>query len=292
MDVQLTNPDDKNEIDISPVYGYSNLYNFMNNRITDSSNTGFILAMLVIIILYYLLFASIGQPTMATMTPQAEPSTGIQLIEILMWALFVFLIITNGVQYFFSVDIRTAISDIFSAEPKIDIDIIDKEKKEPIPEITYEKQVYHIPDNKYTYNDAKAVCKAFGSRLATYEEIEKAYNDGGEWCGYGWSANQNVLFPTQKKTWDKLQKTKHHKHDCGRPGINGGYIANPDAKFGVNCYGFKPEMTYEEQQLMRDEPLVPLTREEREFKEKVKHYRSGLKDILVSPFNKKKWSRV
>ena len=292
MDVQLTNPDDKNEIDISPVYGYSNLYNFMNNRITDSSNTGFILAMLVIIILYYLLFASIGQPTMATMTPQAEPSTGIQLIEILMWALFVFLIITNGVQYFFSVDIRTAISDIFSAEPKIDIDIIDKEKKEPIPEITYEKQVYHIPDNKYTYNDAKAVCKAFGSRLATYEEIEKAYNDGGEWCGYGWSANQNVLFPTQKKTWDKLQKTKHHKHDCGRPGINGGYIANPDAKFGVNCYGFKPEMTYEEQQLMRDEPLVPLTREEREFKEKVKHYRGKLKNILVSPFNKKEWSRV
>jgi len=62
MDVQLTNPVNKNEIDVSPVYGYNGLYDFMNNRIADSSNTGFILAMLVIIILYYLLFASIGQP--------------------------------------------------------------------------------------------------------------------------------------------------------------------------------------------------------------------------------------
>jgi hypothetical protein len=88
------------------------------------------------------------------------------------------------------------------------------------------------------------------------------------------------------------QKTKHHKHDCGRPGINGGYIANPDVRFGVNCYGYKPEMTYEEQQIMRDEPIVPRTREEREFKKKVEHYRKNLKNILVSPFNKEKWSKV
>jgi hypothetical protein len=30
-----------------------------------------------------------------------------------------------------------------------------------------------------------------------------------------------ALFPTQKETWDKLQKIKGHEHDCGRPGING-----------------------------------------------------------------------
>ena len=28
---------------------------------------------------------------------------------------------------------------------------------------------------------------------------------------------------------------------CGNPGINGGYFANPDLKFGVNCYGIKPK---------------------------------------------------
>ena len=60
-----------------------------------------------------------------------------------------------------------------------------------------------------------------------------------------------ILFPTQKKTLEKLQKlyegrgcnskTASHKNDCGRPGINGGYIANPYVKFCVNCFGKKPE---------------------------------------------------
>lgn len=285
----VSNNSDK--IDISPVSGYTHLYDFMNNPASKGGNIGVLLGLIVIIIVYYLVFASLGQPTMATMQAE-QPSTGVQFIEVIMWVLFIFLVLTNGIQYFFSLDIRTAISDIFTKEPQLDIDIISKEKKEPVPEITYEKQVYHIPDNNYTYNDAKAVCKAYGSRLATYEEIEKAYNDGGEWCGYGWSDNQMALYPTQTKTWNKLQKTKHHKHDCGRPGINGGYIANPDVRFGVNCYGYKPEMTYEEQQIMRDEPIVPRTREEREFKKKVEHYRKNLKDILVSPFNKEKWSKV
>ena len=39
--------------------------------------------------------------------------------------------------------------------------------------------------------------------------------------------DQMALYPTQKKTYNKLQTIKGHEHDCGRPGINGGYIANP-----------------------------------------------------------------
>ena len=33
------------------------------------------------------------------------------------------------------------------------------------------------------------------------------------------------------------------KNNCGRPGVNGGYIDNPYIKFGVNCYGKKPTPT-------------------------------------------------
>jgi hypothetical protein len=42
-----------------------------------------------------------------------------------------------------------------------------------------------------------------------------------------------AFYPTQKTTWDKLQKIKGHKHDCGGPGINGGFIQNPRVRFGV-----------------------------------------------------------
>ena len=82
----------------------------------------------------------------------------------------------------------------------------------------------------------KMVCDAYDAKLATYSQVEEAYNKGGEWCNYGWSADQLALFPTQKNTYDELMKTKNHKHDCGRPGINGGYIDNPNVRFGVNCY--------------------------------------------------------
>ena len=99
---------------------------------------------------------------------------------------------------------------------------------------------FNIPGNDYSFEDAKALCKAYGAELATYSQIEDAYKNGAEWCNYGWSANQMAFYPTQKTTWDKLQKIKGHNHDCGRPGINGGYIQNPRVRFGVNCYGPKP----------------------------------------------------
>lgn len=279
-------------MDISPIYGYSGYYDFITQKITMGGNQITLILLFVIILLYYLVFASMGQPTVMISQAQQAPSSGIYMTEVLMWTLFIFLALTNILQYLFQLDIRTAITDIFTRHPTLDIDV-KVPQKEPVKEITYEKQVFHIPDNKYTYDDAKAVCKAFGSRLATYKEVEKAYNDGGEWCSYGWSDGQMVLFPTQEATWKKLQKSSHaDKQACGRPGVNGGYIDNPNAEFGINCYGYKPVMNQVEQQMMRDEPLVPESREEREFNDKVKRYRQQLQDIIVSPFNRQTWSNI
>ena len=46
---------------------------------------------------------------------------------------------------------------------------------------------------------------------------------------------------------EKTSKNKGHEHDCGRPGINGGFIDNPNVRFGVNCFGTKPAISAEEQ---------------------------------------------
>ena len=161
-----------------------------------------------------------------------------------------------------------------------------------LPEIMIEKQVFHVPVNKYTYKDARALCGAFGGRLANYSEIEEAYKKGGEWCSYGWSADQNIYFPTQKKTYKKLRKIKGHEHDCGRPGINGGYVSNPNARFGVNCLAPKPQLSRKEQQYMESLNTYPQTEDERDFKKQVTRYKNNLDNILVAPFNKKNWSQV
>ena len=38
-----------------------------------------------------------------------------------------------------------------------------------------------------------------------------------------------------------MQKDPKTKFNCGKPGINGGYFDNPKLRFGINCYGIKPE---------------------------------------------------
>ena len=59
-----------------------------------------------------------------------------------------------------------------------------------------------------------------------------------------------ALFPTQQKTYDELQKIEGHENDCGRPGVNGGYMINPNLRFGVNCYGMKPDMKNKDKKYM------------------------------------------
>lgn len=151
-------------------------------------------------------------------------------------------------------------------------------------------QVFHIPGNQYTYEDAKAVCKAFDSRLASYAEIENAYQNGADWCSYGWSADQNAFFPTQQAHYDLLQKVKGHEHDCGRVGINGGYMKNSNLKFGVNCFGKKPPISEIEEKYMAAYSPYPLTKEDLEFDKKVSSLKNNLQNILVSPFNSKNWN--
>jgi len=155
-------------------------------------------------------------------------------------------------------------------------------------------QVFNVSNNYYTYDDARAVCKAFDSRLATYDEIEKAYDHGAEWCNYGWSEGQMAYFPTQKSTWKKLQESELNKNSCGRPGINGGHFSNPNIKFGVNCFGKKPKPTDLEKNMMeaqQDTP-IPKTEEEIALDEKVKYYKENGDQLLqLNSFSKDKWSR-
>jgi hypothetical protein len=101
-----------------------------------------------------------------------------------------------------------------------------------------------------------------------------------------------ALFPTQQKTFNNLQTIKGHEHDCGRPGINGGYIANPQVKFGVNCYGYKPKITDEEEEIMNTTPAYPETTQDIAFQKRVNFWKNNIDNILVSPFNQNRWGEL
>jgi len=161
------------------------------------------------------------------------------------------------------------------------------------------KEVFNIAGNQFTYEDAPAVCAAYGAQLATYDQVEEAYDKGAEWCNYGWSADQMAFFPTQKQTWQKLQMNPATAHQCGRPGVNGGYMPNPDITFGVNCYGKKPPITPNDQQAMQEyqtsltQPTqpIPLTPEEVAFQQKLQYWQQNAAQLLtINGFNENKWS--
>lgn len=249
---------------------------------------------IVIIIAYYVLFSSLGNNNVDTMTS----NSGIKLLETILWGVFIVLLLLNGMSYIFNINIIASLKNLFTGIPELDVLIDDlgintgDGDKPVVPEIMRAKQVFHIPNNKYTYDDSKAVCSAYGGRLATYKEIEKAHQNGADWCGFGWSENQMALYPTQYNKWKNLQSIEGHEHDCGRPGINGGYIDNPNVKFGINCYGYKPKITQTEVQNMKNVPLYPKTVKEIEFDQKVDYWKAQLENITVAPFNHNNWSII
>jgi len=262
-----------------------NMYNYVNSYIL---NPIVFITIFLIIVAYYVFSSSLANIQGTEDTGNAGNIFGVIIIVIL-----IVLIIVNDFQYFFSINVTAYIQGLFSPQTTVDI-VVDQSNYQPapVPEIKFNKQVFNIPGNYYNYDNAKALCNAYGANLATYPQIEEAYEKGGEWCNYGWSEGQMALFPTQQQTYNNLQKIKGHEHDCGRPGINGGYIANPQVKFGVNCYGYKPKITEQEDELMKKTTPYPETTEDIAFQKRVDFWKNKVDEILVSSFNYDRWSEL
>jgi hypothetical protein len=220
---------------------------------------------------------------------EGSKSMAITIIEGISWVLFIVIVIVDFFKYFLKIPIMDILSFLFGWE-KTDLKPVVEVKGNVVP--TQPNEVFNISNNLYTYDDAQAICSSYDAKLATYDQIEEAYNDGAEWCSYGWSDNQMIYFPTQKATWDKLQKTKKHKNNCGRPGVNGGYIANPYLKFGVNCFGKKPKASDNDLARMRanKDYVFPKTEEDLALEKKIKYWKDNADKLLkVNSFNTNKW---
>ena len=266
---------------------FSNFYNSALEYLDDANSvfsSGFLL-----ISLYFIVYL-FGIP----MTRENKPIS-ISIIETGLISSFVVIVFVSFFKYVLDISIMDLIDTIKQGirgetpEEKV----IATDMSGGLPPLE-ENEVFNISTNAYTYEDAQAVCGIYDAELATYDQIEEAYNNGAEWCSYGWSANQMAFFPTQKKTWDKLQKSETHKNNCGRPGVNGGHIANPYIKFGVNCYGKKPNASEADMKHMKanEIPTLPPSKEEKEKQDKIQKWKDNADEMLrVNGYNKKRWSK-
>lgn len=284
------------EVEISPNFFSSqtipqDMISSLQEKVTNT-NPLFVVIVLLILILYYLVYSTIS----GTNTPQnsqyAYTDSGFGLVEISLWGLFIFLLVINGLEYFFSIDVKTVLKGLMSSNPTVDVVVTTPTEETTTDSILQSKEVFHIPDNIHTFPEAKALCKAYNAELASYDQVKKAHTAGGEWCNYGWSKDQLALYPTQKQTYDTLKNIKGHEHDCGRPGINGGFISNENVRFGVNCFGYKPKITQSESEKMAYSELYPKSEEDRKENQRIDEFKKKIPDIMLAPFNKTKWSRI
>jgi hypothetical protein len=148
-----------------------------------------------------------------------------------------------------------------------------------------DKQVFNVSKNVYTFSEAEPLCRAFGAELATYDQVKHAYKAGADWCNYGWVKGQLAVYPTQKETYDKLQKgPEADRMMCGKPGVNGGHFPNENQRFGVNCYGPRPAETADDRREQAEDTS------DIAYDRQVNHFKAELDSITVNPFNSSSWS--
>jgi hypothetical protein len=160
-----------------------------------------------------------------------------------------------------------------------------------------QKEVYNIGDQIYTYKQAQEKCATYNADLASYEQITDAYNNGANWCTYGWSQGGKAYYPTQPHTWKQLQQLPpRFQKACGRVGINGGKFPKR-LKLGANCYGIKPVGTMPlipkpiiPEMDMISAPVMPITKQ---FCDRRGNFNAcnKLTDDKIKPFNNSTWSR-
>ena len=87
--------------------------------------------------------------------------------------------------------------------------------------------------------------------------------------------------------YNELKKIPGHERDCGRVGVNGGYIENKNTKFGVNCYGKKPYAGEDDLAYMKKFSFAKAYPELEALK---KEKEKKMDKLLIAPFNKDKWN--
>jgi hypothetical protein len=180
-------------------------------------------------------------------------------------------------------DKAIAPQDVTPAEKALSKPIVEK----ILPNVG-SPEVFNISKNTFTYYDAEPLCRALGAELATYDQVKQAWERGADWCNYGWVKGQAAVYPTQKDTWDRIQAgPEEQRTSCGVPGLNGGFFDNPELRFGVNCYGNKPNQSqHDEAKMNQGAPLSPGALE---VQKKVAKFRTEAASIGVMPFNSSKW---
>jgi hypothetical protein len=222
-------------------FGFNSGSNLFSNLSIDGEYTSWLLWILLFIIVIIICYLTVMTAKYVSTECTNKRS----------WFNYIFRFCYNDVCLVSKLPAAPVINNVHTTKlppmPPIMQQQITQQKTTPTPEVRKggpstplfgRREVFHIANQDYTFEQARCKCESYNAKLATYDQLVDAYNEGAEWCSYGWSNGQRAYYPTQKCNWQK--KSPEERLKCGNPGLNGGFFADPYLKFGVNCYGRKP----------------------------------------------------
>lgn len=293
------------EIEVESSTLFPSLENNILFTLFEDTKVYFIVLLIFVVLVYVIIFSMVSSSASSSESSEATvfgKSITIVILELLLWVSLIIIIYVNIKNYSDqNYDFQASLENLFDSrlsELRIDVQNANNSGSTNNNESNTDnsctegndsqKEVFHIAENKFDYLEAREICQRYGARLATYDEIEKAYDNGANWCNYGWSEDQMIFFPTQKRVYNLLKRMPDHKNSCGRPGINGGYIHNGDAKFGANCYGHRPNPKTIDTHYMHSINHTPQISDEDVAQ--ANRETNNISNYIVAPFNKTKWS--
>ena len=107
------------DVSVDNVSNLPNNYDYINNI---GKNPWSLIFLSVVILIYYLIFASLGRGNNNNGSGE-KPIKSMIFLEVILWGVFFALILLNGIQYFFDIDVSASIKNFFSEEPEVDIEV-------------------------------------------------------------------------------------------------------------------------------------------------------------------------
>lgn len=167
-------------------------------------------------------------------------------------------------------------------------------------------EVFSTSENIWTYDDAEAVCASQGSKLASYDQLVEAAENGAHWCNLGWVKSDTTdssepykyaHFPVQKKEFNEMKKSEY-KDGCGavwndkfsgqEHSVQGGAY-NKNRLLAVNCYGEKREPKIDETNYLEEIQKGPGNLE---LENKMIEIKDLTDNMSYYPYNKNQWSSL
>ena len=104
-------------LEVSPTTGFQYLFNNVNDKVHKKSKNPIVFAVLIsVVLIYVVIFKYLG--ITHNVSQEVKSGMGIKIIELLLWGVFLFLIFVNALQYFFEIDFKASVINLFGDNPR------------------------------------------------------------------------------------------------------------------------------------------------------------------------------